>query len=120
MSEMLNPLHLTHNWLFVRSWHSQQGGAYVRACDGETLKLVELISVDDDPVSPIVGIGAVGGGRAGKNGSSHFHHYGHNGGLVGTFLLKSNRFVRKCQKILAGSLGEIGWTVSMISCPCNR
>jgi hypothetical protein len=70
-----------------------------------------LISVEDNPVSPIVGIGAVGDGRAGKNGSSHFHHYGHGGGLAGTLLPKPNRFVRKCQKILAGSLGELGWTV---------
>jgi hypothetical protein len=74
-----------------------RGGRSVRACDGETLKLVELISVGDDPVCPIVVIGAVGDGRAGNKGSSHFHHYGHCGGLVDTlFRLKPSRFVRKC------------------------
>jgi hypothetical protein len=74
-----------------------RGGRGVRACDGETLKLVELISVGDDSVCPIVAIGAVGDGRAGNKGSSHFHHYGHGGGLVDTlFRLKPRHFVRKC------------------------
>jgi hypothetical protein len=74
-----------------------RGGRNVRARDGEMLKLVEMISVGDDPVCPIVVIGAVGDGRAGNKGSSHFHHYGHGGGLVDTlFRLKPSRFVRKC------------------------
>jgi hypothetical protein len=72
----------------------EKGGRSVRACDGETLKLVELISVGDDPVCPIVIIGVVGDGRAGNKGSSPFHDYGHGGGLVDTlFRLKPSRFV---------------------------
>jgi hypothetical protein len=74
-----------------------RGGRGARACDGETLKLVELISVGDDPVCPIVVICAVGDGRAGNKGTSHFHQYGHGGGLVDTlFQLKPSLFVRKC------------------------